>query len=98
VNLEEKSSNTHGGLGILEIPSSIINTFFLSILSSCFKLINSAFIISIVTSGIKAIRFDSIPFFFFFLKTFDFTRLWSCWVIKVCNREGHGSTNGGAAG
>jgi hypothetical protein len=65
VNLEEKFSNTHGGLGILEIPSSIINTFFLSILSSCFKLINSAFIISIVTSGIKAIRFDSIPFFFF---------------------------------
>jgi hypothetical protein len=49
VNLEEESSNTHGGLGILEIPSSIVNTFFLSILSSCFKLINSAFIINTVT-------------------------------------------------
>ena len=48
MNLEE-SSNTCGGLGILEIPSSIVNTFFLSILSSCFKLINSAFIISTVT-------------------------------------------------
>jgi hypothetical protein len=70
VNLEEESSNTHGGLGILEIPSSIVNTFFLSILSSCFELINSAFIINTVTSGIRAVRF----LFFFFLKTFDFTR------------------------
>jgi ABC-type dipeptide/oligopeptide/nickel transport system permease component len=35
VNLEE-SSNTHGGLGILEIPSSIVNSFFLSILSLSF--------------------------------------------------------------
>ena len=54
MNLEEESSNTHGGLGILEIPSSIVNIFFLSIISSCFKLINKAFIISTVTSGIKA--------------------------------------------
>jgi hypothetical protein len=71
VNLEEESSNTHGGLDILKITSSIVNIFFLSILSSCFKLINSAFIISTVTSGIKAVRFQ---FFFFFLKTFNFTR------------------------
>jgi hypothetical protein len=35
VNLEESSSNTHGGLGILKIPSSIVNSFFLSILSLC---------------------------------------------------------------
>jgi hypothetical protein len=27
VNLEEESSNTHRGLGILEIPSSIVNSF-----------------------------------------------------------------------
>jgi hypothetical protein len=53
VNLEEESSNTHGGLGILEIPSSIVNTFFLSILSSCFKLINSAFIINTITKTSK---------------------------------------------
>jgi hypothetical protein len=71
VNLEEEFSNTHGGLGILEIPSSIVNTFILSILSSCFELINSTFIISTVTSGIKAVRFH----FFFLSQNFQFYKM-----------------------
>jgi hypothetical protein len=55
VNLKEESLNTHGSLGILEIPSLIVNTFFLSILSSCFKLINSTFIIRTVTTRVLMI-------------------------------------------
>jgi hypothetical protein len=51
VNLEEESLNTHGGLGILEMPSSIVNSFFLFFLSffSIFSFNYSVFSKSTVT-------------------------------------------------